>query len=80
MTRISRKIISCLLGAVALIAIAFGIVFMQFQTKTVSAATVSVKWQDSEIIVANDRNCQRLLVNTVGLHWMSYNNESYADE
>ena len=79
MTRISKKIIGWLLGVVAFVALALGIVFTRPQTKTVSADEVSVTWEDSQVSVENDGNYQRLRVNTSGLHWTSYNNQSYAD-
>ena len=69
-----------LLGAVAFVTFAFGIAFTHPQTKAVNAATASVTWLDSELYVDNVGNAQRLRVNTSGLHWTSYNNQSYADE
>ena len=80
MTRISRKMMGWLLGAVAFVTFALGIAFTHPQTKAVSAATASVTWEDSTLNVEKLDGYQRLRVNTSGLHWTSYNNQSFADE
>ncbi|MBR4943088.1 MAG: InlB B-repeat-containing protein, partial [Clostridia bacterium] len=79
MTRISKRFITWLLAAIAFVAIAFGFALVPSQTKTASAATVEVVWKEAGIEVQDFTDYKRFLVQTEGVHWTSYNNQSYAD-
>ena len=79
MTRISKRIIGWLLGAVAIVAIALGIAFTRPQTKTVSADT-AVTFSTT---VCDDGNADDgvfdFRLNTSGVTWTNSKNDVAAD-
>jgi hypothetical protein len=79
MTRISKRLITWLLTAIAFLAIAVGLVFTRPQVKMASADTVEAVWKDTGITVQDMGDYKRFLIQTDGLQWSSYNNQSYED-
>ena len=79
MTRISRKIITWLLGAFAFMTLLFAIAVGSPLTQKAKAATQTSTW-NTELSVDGIENYKRYRFNTPSLMWSGYNNESYADE
>lgn len=75
MTRISKKIITWLLGALAFVALSFGIVFTMPQTKVAKAADTAVTFSAAALGDAkHDSYGTSIRFDTSGLQWESYHN------
>ncbi len=75
MTRISKKIVTWLLGALAFVALSFGIVFTMPQTKVAKAADTAVTFSAAALGDAvQDPYGTSIRFDTSGLQWESYHN------
>ena len=73
MTRISRKLISWLLGALACVAIIFGIVIARPQTKTAAAADTAVTFSAAALgDEVHDTYGTSIRFDTSGVQWSTY--------
>lgn len=75
MTRVSKKIIAWLLGAVAVFAIAFGIVIARPQVKTAKAAETAVTFNAAALRDASHETYgTSIRFDTIGETWKTYHN------
>ena len=78
MTRLSRKIMTWLLGVFAFVTLLLAIAIGSPLTKTAKAATQTTTWTDT-LSVDKIEGYTRYRFNTTSLMWQAYNNESYDD-
>lgn len=75
MTRISKKILSCILGAIACFAVLFGVLFTSPETKTADAADTAITFSAAVLGDASDATYgTSIRFNTSGAQWATYHN------
>ena len=81
MTKITKKIVTWIFGAIAFVAFSFGLVFAMPQVKTAQAADTAVNF--NEALLEGDVSAagvMQIRLNTEGQTWATYHNDKLLSE